>query len=47
MEIRPPRPDDPSQPIVAIFGDVGGMVDITKCARFGVDRLTSAGSDSK
>ena len=43
IEISPPRPDDPSQPIVTIFGEVGGMVDMTKCARFGVDRLIGAG----
>ena len=40
--ISPPRPDDPSRPIVTKSGMIGGMVDVTKRANLGVDRLIGA-----
>ena len=41
---HPLRPDNPSHSIVIKFGMVGGMVDVSNCANFGVDRLRGARS---
>jgi hypothetical protein len=42
--ISPYCPNDPSQPIMTKVGKTGDMDELIKRAKFGVDRLSSAGS---
>jgi hypothetical protein len=42
--ISPFCPDDPSRPIMTKLGKVGNMDEVINRAKFGVDRLSSAGS---
>ncbi len=41
---QPPHPDDPLHPIVTKLVEVSGMVDVSNCANFEVDRLRGARS---